>query len=118
MPLHTDRGKLGEDLAAGWLTMNGFSVLHRNWRYRHWEVDIIATRGDILHFIEVKYRRSKAFGPPEASVVSKKLRNMMKGAMGWKRGHTSNCRIQYDVLSIMSLPDQPTSYLLLEDISL
>ena len=47
-------GRLGEETAARWLLDHGFTLLHRNWRQGHYELDIVAARKGTLHFIEVK----------------------------------------------------------------
>ena len=51
-----DIGFKGEELACQFLALNGFTVLQRNWRVGHLEIDIIATKENILHIIEVKTR--------------------------------------------------------------
>ena len=53
-------GRLGEETAARWLLDHGFTLLHRNWRQGHYELDIVAARKGTLHFIEVKTRRGTA----------------------------------------------------------
>lgn len=65
-------GKAGEDLAADYLRRNGFTILERNYRSRSGEIDIIARQGNTLVFIEVKTRKSAAFGAPAAAVTSRK----------------------------------------------
>ena len=57
MAEHLEVGKEGEELAANWLQQNGYEILHRNWRHSHYEIDIIASKENILHIIEVKLRR-------------------------------------------------------------
>jgi len=47
-------GELGEDVACKYLTKKGFSVLERNYTKKWGEIDIIAQKGNILYFIEVK----------------------------------------------------------------
>lgn len=47
-------GNSGEDKAASYLEKNGYSILHRNWRTRCGEIDIIAEKGNFLVFVEVK----------------------------------------------------------------
>ena len=47
-------GRLGEDIAAIYLENKGFSVIGRNYLKKCGEIDIIAKKGKILHFIEVK----------------------------------------------------------------
>ena len=71
MAHHITTGKLGEQMALEYLLKNGFVILHKNWRHSHWEVDVIASLKGILHFIEVKTRRTKKFGYPEDDVTKK-----------------------------------------------
>lgn len=47
-------GRLGEDIAAKYLKIKGFSLIARNYRKKYGEIDIIAEKTRILHFIEVK----------------------------------------------------------------
>ena len=118
MHLHIDLGKKGEDLAADWLTAKGYSILERNWRYGRYEVDIIASRKDILHIIEVKFRRSKTYGRPEESVSRRKLQCIMLGAAGWMVKFPDHKRIQYDVLSISLRGRSQPEYFMIEDVYL
>ena len=50
-------GKVGEDIAKNFLIKKGYKILEMNYRFsRVAEIDIIATKKDILHFVEVKTR--------------------------------------------------------------
>lgn len=49
-------GNYGEDLAAEFLSSRGFKIIGRNLSYGPGELDIVAQKGDELHFIEVKTR--------------------------------------------------------------
>ncbi len=118
MPRHIEFGKTGENLAAIWLADKGFSILCRNWRHGRYEVDIIAGRSAILHIVEVKTRRSSAYGHPEQSVSRKKLEHMMQGAAGWLHQWPGYHRVQYDVLAITQDKDTPAEYVLFEDVYL
>ena len=77
MATHNNTGLLGEQLAIEYFTKEGYQILEKNWRHSHWEVDIIASRQNILHFIEVKTRRTKNFGLPEDQVSKKKMQNLI-----------------------------------------
>ena len=46
-------GRLGEETAARWLLDHGFTLLHRNWRQGHYELDIVAARKGTLHFLSL-----------------------------------------------------------------
>jgi putative endonuclease len=116
MQQHIDLGKKGEDWAAGWLTGKGFEILHRNWRHGRYEVDIIAGRGNTLHFIEIKSRGSNLYGHPEESVTPKKIRNMMQAALAWRIQFPGHARVQYDVLAITVRPGAEPEYFLFEDV--
>ena len=48
------KGNLAEDAACGSLYYNGFTIIERNFYSRFGEIDIIATKDEVLHFIEVK----------------------------------------------------------------
>ena len=80
-------GKKGEDIAADYLTKNGYTLLERNWRKHHWEVDIIASKDQFLHFIEVKTRYSLRFGFPEESISKDKMKNLKNAAENYQYQH-------------------------------
>jgi putative endonuclease len=115
MATHNELGKRGELLAREWLVLQGFAILYLNWRHRHLEVDIIASKEKILHFIEVKARSSNEFGRPEESVDRKKIINLMKASEEFQYQNPGWQRIQYDVLSIDLRPTR-TEFFLIEDV--
>ena len=120
MARHNDLGKWGEGLAVEWLAEKGFEILRTNWRHRRSEIDVIAMRNGIYHFIEVKYRESGKYGFPEERVSRSKIRNIMSGAVHWlyEQHVPAEKRVQYDVLAIRLTGQQPPEYLLIEDVSL
>ena len=115
---HIDLGKKGEELAAEWLTDNGYTILVRNWRHGRYEVDIIASHEGVLHIIEVKSRRSTRYGPPEESVSRKKIQNIMRGAAGWLVQFPGHKRLQYDILAITFNSKAPPEFVLFGDVYL
>ena len=48
------KGNIAEERAAAFLLENGFIIVERNFYSRFGEIDIIATKSDVLHFVEVK----------------------------------------------------------------
>lgn len=100
MALHNEFGKDCEEKAIAWLVQNGFRILHRNWRFLHYEIDVIAKKDDMLHFIEVKARKKSKYGYPENSVGKKKFKDLQRAADGFLSIYPGYKWIQYDILSI------------------
>ena len=105
-------------LAATYLEEKGWVIIEKNWRASRYEIDIIASRNQILHFIEVKTRRSLSFGHPEESVSNKKMDSLMRGAELFLEKRKGWNQIQFDVLSITMLEGKPVEYFLIEDVYL
>lgn len=78
-------GQAGEDLACSHLTEKGHTVIERNWRSGHLEIDIISVDADGIHFVEVKTRRHSIQAPPQDNVDAQKQRRIAKAASGYLR---------------------------------
>jgi len=115
---HNDTGNLGEQLAIKYLSENGYEILHKNWRHKHWEVDIIAVKDSVLHFIEVKTRRTKNFGLPEEKVSNKKIQNLINAAEQFLYLNPQWKHIRFDILSVLMIKGQPVEYFFIEDVFL
>lgn len=118
MAQHNITGNYGEALAAKYLLEKDYQVLHQNWRHAHWEVDIIASKDNILHFVEVKTRLTKKFGHPEDGVNKKKMQNLINAAEEYLYQQPQWKRIQFNILSITILNDEPAEYFFIEDVYL
>jgi len=95
-------GKKGEDLAVSHLKKQGIKVILRNYRQKSGEIDIIARDGDFLVFVEVKTRRSLAFGSPFEAVTHKKQAQITRVAMEYiSRNNISLQACRFDVVSIV-----------------
>ena len=118
MALHNQLGKEAEQMAVNYLIENGYEILHCNWRYSHYEIDIVALKNDLPHFVEVKTRSSKQFGEPEESVNKKKIRFLLQAAdeFLFKNPQYKNFRI--DILSINIHPQEEPKYFFIEDVYL
>ena len=77
------RGRFGEDLAARWYRRHGYRVLDRNWRCREGELDLVAVRGTVVVFCEVKARATTSHGHPSEAVGPAKQRRLRRLAMRW-----------------------------------
>ena len=118
MATHNQTGKLGEQMGKEHLIANGYGIISQNWRHSRWEVDAIAEKDTVLHFVEIKTRRSKKFGLPEDSVGKKKMQNLINAAEEYLHHHPQWKRIQFNILSILILKGEPVAYFLIEDVYL
>lgn len=118
MALHIDFGKKGEQLAEEYLIKKGFTILHRNWRHSHYEIDIVAFKNNIPHFVEVKTRSSKKFGEPEESVTKKKIKFLLQAADEFLYQHPEYKNFQIDILSITIHSEEQAEYFFIEDVYL
>ncbi len=80
-----DLGRLGEDIACSMLEGMGHSVIERNWRSGHLEIDIISLDASGVHFIEVKTRRESIQAPPQENVDRRKQSRIVRAAQGFLR---------------------------------
>jgi len=115
MALHNEVGLKGEVLAEKYFTDRGYTVLFRNWRYLRCEIDLILTKNEVLHIVEVKTRRTQTFGYPEEAVNTKKLRRLIKAGAAFLQLHPQWKRVQYNILSI-NIYKNKTEYFLIEDV--
>jgi putative endonuclease len=118
MAKHINTGKLGETLSLPFFEQHGYEVLEKNWRFSRSEVDIIASKDNVLHFIEVKTRRTKNYGLPEDKVDNKKIKNLINAAEEYLYLHPQWKRIQFDILSIILNEDNSPEFFLVEDVYL
>ena len=118
MASHLEIGRQGEKLAEVYLAEQGYTILHRNWRYGKYEVDLIATKNEMLRFIEVKFRSSSQFGPPEFAVNKKKIRDLLQAIEQFLFLYPQYTDFRLDVLSITQRTGMETDYFLIEDITL
>jgi putative endonuclease len=79
-------GAAAEDLAAAFLARHGLAILERNYRCRGGEIDLVAREGTTLVFVEVRYRRSRAFGGAGASVDARKQARILLAARHYLAG--------------------------------
>ncbi len=76
-------GTRGEEIAADFLQRQGFEVIERNFRYERGEIDIIARKGNLITFCEVKTRTSDVYGGGEDAVDLRKQQQIRKVAEGY-----------------------------------
>lgn len=78
--MSVDSGRQAEAAARVYLEMRGFRILEQNWRRPRAEIDIVAEKDAVLHFVEVKYRRNDDQGGGFEAITSSKLKQMQRAA--------------------------------------
>ncbi len=97
-------GKLGEDIACALLESMGHTILERNWRSGHLEIDLISLGTDGIHFVEVKTRRLNIQAPPQENVDRTKQARIIRAAGKYlksgKGTHYGCLECMFDVVAI------------------
>lgn len=105
MARHNELGKIGEEMAVRYLDEQGYIILERNCRLHHWEMDIVALKGDTIAFIEVKTRTTEDYGTAEEAVDMRKQRRMMSMADKYVRTHDRNEYPRLDIIAVVKNGD-------------
>lgn len=100
MAENIESGIFGENLALEYLKAHGYVIHAINWRYKHWEVDIIASDEKTLVFVEVKSRKSNLYGNPSDFVDHKKQRNLIQAADAYIELNNCEGEIRFDIVSV------------------
>ncbi len=81
--MSTATGRSAEEQVADYLRERSFEILARNWRNRCCEIDIVAQKGQRIHFVEVKFRKNAAHGSGLEYVTKSKAHQLEKAALNW-----------------------------------
>lgn len=94
-------GRNGEKIVKNYLEYIGYKVIGVNFRYRKYEIDVIAKDKNEIVFIEVKTRSSKNYGIPSESVTKLKLKHILKTAEYYLYIYKiENCYTRFDVIEV------------------
>ena len=97
-----DLGLAGERVAARWLVRRGWSIVAHRFRNGHRDVDLVARRGDLIAFVEVKARRDLTHGDPIEAVGWRKRRELMRSAQVWIDRHgRAGEAYRFDVIGVL-----------------
>lgn len=103
MAEHNELGKWGEDLAAKYLEQKGYVIRDRDWRQGKLDLDIVAVAddGETVVFVEVKARKTNAFGQPEQAVDAKKIKRLARAADSYVKSLGVSAPLRFDIVSII-----------------
>ncbi|RZS99063.1 YraN family protein [Aquimarina brevivitae] len=101
MAQHNELGKKGEKLAIALLEEKGYTILEKNYRYRKAEVDIIATKNEILVAAEVKTRSTPEFGNPQDFVKPKQIQHLVAAMDYYITENDLDLELRFDIVAII-----------------
>ena len=105
-----EKGRRGEDLAVAFLLQKGYRVIHRNWRMKIGEIDIIAEDSGTLVFCEVKSRSSLDYGSGAEAVNGQKQHRIMLTALLYMQHfHIIDKPCRFDVIEILKVSSKNPS---------
>ena len=101
-------GKKGEDAVAGYLIEKGHTIIARNWRSGHLELDLVSLCSDGVHFVEVKTRHQGAPALPQDSVGPEKQKRISRAASRFlttKRRLIGDAEAFFDIAAVTEFED-------------
>lgn len=104
MAAHNELGAWGEEQATEYLRRKGFDIVERDWKSGRRDIDIIASKGGTLVFVEVKARRNRMFGEPEEAIDQAKLHNLRAAINHYVKLMNISQDIRLDVVTIVGTP--------------
>jgi len=99
-------GTKGEEIATRHLLASGYQVIERNWRYRHYEIDIIAIDKKELVIVEVRSRAEATLVPAADTVIRKKQRFLIEAANAYINQTNALLEVRFDIITVVFKKDQ------------
>ena len=101
MTERSETGKQGEIIARKFLKEKGYTILETNWRFHHYELDIIASDGKELVITEVKTRSENYLIAPEMAVDKGKIRRIVTASDAYSRIKKIDLPIRFDIICLV-----------------
>jgi len=103
--------KIGEDAAKNYLESKNYKIIEKNYRTKYAEIDLVARKDNILIFVEVRTKRSRAFVAPEESINYKKLKKLYWNANAYVAFKKWKGAYRIDAICIVLNPDNTVAEL-------
>lgn len=103
---HNQIGKEGEARSCAYLKEKGYTILHTNWRWHHFELDIVATNGKELVVVEVKTRSEDYLVAPEEAVNRGKIRRIILASDAYVRKYNLSLPVRFDIITLVKKEDR------------
>jgi uncharacterized protein (TIGR00252 family) len=109
--LSTSTGREAEEAATDYLIERGFKIVERNWRTRWCEIDIVAAKDGVMHFVEVKYRASSKWGSGLEYITTQKFQQMRFAAEFWLVKHRWTRDVRLAAMELTGDPPRVLAFL-------
>ena len=93
-------GRKGEKKAVSFLKRSGYKIMERNLKTPFGEVDIVARKGDVVAFVEVKTRLTDSFGTPNEAVTSERRSRYIRAAKFYYANREIDCVLRFDIIEV------------------
>ncbi len=115
MAQHNDLGRWGEEIAARMLVGKGYTIVARDWKDKHKDLDIVALYDNTLVIVEVKTRRNNDFRSPEQAVDYRKIKNITLAANRFVKSKCIDMPIRFDIVAVTGTDDNNCTIEHIED---
>ena len=107
------KGAKGEKIACDYLLKNGYKILETNYHYSKFaEIDIIASKNNVLIFVEVKARSTLNYGHPLEAISPNKLKRIYMAMLNYLEHSSQNyLNYQLDIVSIIGFDNSKIEHL-------
>ena len=94
-------GRQGEDIAVNFLVSKGYGILERNYRANRGEIDIVASLGGNIIFVEVKARKNRRYSAAREAVTAEKQKRIIRAATAYmSRKNDTDALVRFDVMEV------------------
>ena len=98
-------GRHGEEAAIAFLRKQGFLICDKNWRCGRYEIDIVAQRHGITHFIEVKTRKAGSLITPEEAITPNKVAALHHAIAAYLKQRRTVGEFEIDLIAVDMFPN-------------
>ena len=105
MAYHNELGKWGENVAADYLQRQGYTILYRDWKCGHRDIDIVAVMGETLIIVEVKTRRNEVFTDADTAVDAQKIKSLSIAANAFIKRYGGTYDVRFDIITVLGTPE-------------
>jgi putative endonuclease len=97
----SELGKKGEEAAVEFLVKKGYLIHHKNWRFKHKEIDIIAEINNTLVIVEVKSRKDEFYEDLAEAVSYKKQKYLIDAAEAYIFKYNIDIETRFDIIAVV-----------------